>query len=718
MTCTGCAATVERALLEVPGVADAAVNLATGRAVVRFDPSRATRDDLVASVNRIGFRAEPYRARSVEPDVEPLGPTLWALALTLPILYFGHLPGHDHAATIVTTVLATALQLGPGRTFFSSAARSLQGGSANMDVLVALGITAAYLYSCLALFLPPLMPMFETAALLILFIRAGKYLEARVRGRARRVLGDLLGGEIDRARRVGAHGEETVALAEVRIGDRVHVLPGERVPLDGTVVEGGASMDESVVTGESAPVVRGPGDPVVSGTLSIDGSLVVQVTAAEEDSFITRVVRLVEEAQADRPPIQRIADRVAARFVPAVVVLSILVFAGWYLGLSRWFPPSSPITPFTLSLGLAVSVLVVACPCALGLATPTAIMIGSGVAFTRGILFRRAQAMEQAARLDTIVLDKTGTVTDGRPSVVELAAARGVTEALLLDLTAAALANSSHPLARAVVKAQAGQSRTPPPVEQFREQRGAGVECLIQGEPVRVGRVDFAGADSPDRPWADEIAGRMACQGRTPLATFRSGRGVGVVGLIDTPRSAAAPTVADLRAMGLRVVLASGDREEVVRATAARIGVTEFHAGMTPEDKMALVNRLKAGGLKVGMVGDGINDAPALAAADLGIALGSGTDVAKETGDLVLVHDDLRDVTRAIRIGRATLAKIRANLFWAFGYNALAIPLAAGALYPFTGWIVPPALCGLLMAVSSITVVGNSLLLRSFDPDA
>jgi Cu+-exporting ATPase len=720
MTCANCAAGIEKALGQVPGIGEATVNFAMKRAHVRFDPDRTGLGRIVEAVETAGYGATPHvPGAPQERDAEDAGPTVWAFLLSLPLVYLTYLAPHSLATNWTAFVIATVVQLGPGRRFYVGAWRSLRSGVPNMDVLVALGVTAAYGYSTAALFLPPpVHPMFDTGALLIAFIRFGKLLEAQVRGRASRALASLVGLEADRARRVGAAGQdELVPLSKAQVGEVFRVLAGERIPVDGEVTEGRAAVDESMVTGESAPVPRAPGDRVVGGTVATDGTLLVRATALGSESFLARIVKLVEDAQADRPPIQKLVDRVAAVFVPAIVGLSAMTFALWYGPLSSLYAPPGSLTPLVFALNLAIAVVIVACPCAMGLATPLAVLAGSGVALRRGILFRRASALEVSASIDTLVLDKTGTLTRGAHTVADILP-QGLSREAALALAGAVARASSHPLARAIA-AEAARCGTlggsPPAVTEHREVPGQGVVALVGGDEVRLGSPAFAGegASELEAGAAREQAAAQAAGGRTPVMLFRGGHLTASFGLSDEPRPEAVDAVAELRAMGLELVLASGDREEVARAVAQRVGITQVHAGLLPSGKADLVRRLRAENKRVGMIGDGINDAPALAAADLGIAIGSGTDVAKETGDLILVHSDLRDVARALRAGRSTLRTVRQNLFWAFFYNILAIPIAGGALYPKFGWTLPPELCGLMMAVSSITVVLNSARLRA-----
>ena len=613
------------------------------------------------------------------------------------------------AATVyLNLVLASIVQFSAGLTFYRGAFTSLRNRFANMDVLVALGISAAYGYSLLATFglfglSGPV--FFETGAMLITFIRFGKWLEARARGKAGEALRELLQLQAERARLLVDGGEREVPIDEVRSGDRLLVRPGERIPVDGVIEAGESAVDEAMLSGEALPVAKGVGDEVAGATVNRSGLLTIRATRVGEATVLAQIVRLVEDAQADKAPIQRLADAVSNWFVPAVVTIAVLTFGLWF-----WAAGSG----FLFAFKMAIAVLVIACPCALGLATPTAIMVGSSVGLAAGILIKRASVLENISRLDVLLFDKTGTLTTGEFAVTELVPAPGREAGELLRAAAAAEAASNHPLARAVVAKAAAAGIRPAAVEGVEERGGHGLSCTLEGQRLLVGSERLLAAAGIDTAPLVESCRELAGRGQSLVFVARGEDLLGVLALADTVKAHAAETVAALKKLGIRPVLLTGDRKEVAAAVAAELGIDEVEAEVLPDAKQQVVQRYRQQGYFVGMVGDGINDAPALARADIGIAIGSGTDVAKETGDLILVKGDVRDVERGIRLGRKTLAKIRQNLFWAFFYNLVGIPIAAGALYPAFGIVLQPEYAGLAMAFSSVSVVTNSLLLKRY----
>jgi Cu+-exporting ATPase len=605
-------------------------------------------------------------------------------------------------------LLATIVQFSAGLTFYRGAWKSLKNRSANMDVLVAMGITAAYGYSLLAafhLFGVSGEVFFETSAMLITFIRFGKWLEARAKGKASQALRKLLQLQADRAILLVEGEEKEVAASRLRVGDRVMVRPGEKIPVDGEIESGESAIDESMVTGEAVPVEKGPGDSVTGATLNSSGRLIVRATAVGEETVLAQIVRMVEEAQGDKAPIQRLADAVSNWFVPAVVAIAVVTFVAWRLAVGQ---------EFLFSFKMGIAVLVIACPCALGLATPTAIMVGSSVGLGAGILFKRASVLENISGLDILLLDKTGTLTKGEFSVTDLVATEAVDERELLRLAAAAESASSHPLARAVVRRAREEGLELPTTESVEEVGGHGLLCTVEGRRVLAGSQRLLEREKISAAPVAEAVAALARGGKSLVYVARQGQLMGVVAFADTLKDGAADTIARLRDLGLRTVMITGDRREAARAVADAIGVDAVEAEVLPGEKQQIVRRYQEQGYFVGMVGDGINDAPALAQADIGIAIGSGTDVAKETGDIILVKGDIRDVERGIRLGRRTLAKIKQNLFWVFFYNAIGIPVAAGLLYPAFGLVLKPEFAGLAMAFSSVSVVTNSLLLKRY----
>jgi len=568
-----------------------------------------------------------------------------------------------------------------------------------MDVLVSIGISAAYSYSIAATFLPSVFTasehFFETPALLISFIRCGKWLEARARHSANKALEKLLSLEAPSATVVSDGQEKTVPVSEVQVGDIVLVRPGDKMPVDGVIVEGTSQLDESLVTGESVPVEKGVGDEVVGATINASGTLHVRATRVGKDTFLAQMVRMVKDAQADKPPIQRFADRVSNYFVPVVVFIAAASFIAWLLTASS--------APLVKALSAAIAVAVIACPCALGLATPTAIAVGSAIGLNRGILFKKATALEVISLVDTVLMDKTGTITAGKLSVSEVFAEPAYSVEELLALAASAERYSRHPFAAGIVSFAESEGITPQPLDDVQELKGLGLKCRYEKSELLVGSKKFLESHNVriNEPHYDHLASA----GNSLVFVALDSKLVGVVALADEIKDSSVEAIARLKSLGLRVLMLTGDNRAVAEQVARKAGISEFTAEVLPQDKINLVREISQSGHKVAMVGDGINDAPALAAADVGVAIGSGTDVAKETGDVVLVRNDLRDVPRSILLGGKTLRKVKQNLFWALFYNSLGIPLAAlGKIHP--EW------AGLAMALSSISVVTNSLLLK------
>lgn len=708
MTCANCALTIEKAVMRLKGVESARVNFAAEKLSVSFDASQVEIPAIMRAVTDAGYTTLEKDAQASR-DREDQSQLRWLIFSALfslpimPLMWWGHASSVSGA---LVAILSTLVQFSAGLTFYSGAWNALKNRSANMDVLVALGITAAYGYSVLAwfgVFGPSGHGFFETSAMLILFIRFGKWLEARSKGKANDALRKLLNLQADRARLLVDGLEMDVPASHVRVGDIVVVRPGEKIPVDGLVEQGESSVDESMVTGESLPVEKVPGAAVTGATLNQAGRLVVKATRIGEETVLAQIVRMVEEAQGDRAPIQRLADAVSKVFVPVVVILSALTFLGWYfIGHST----------FLFAFQLAIAVLVIACPCSLGLATPTAIMVGSSVGLGAGILFKRASVLEKISTLDLLVLDKTGTLTTGEFSVTDLVSLRPGEEGALLKWAVSAESASTHPLAKAVVRYGQAQGVGAGSLEGVEELGGYGLLCRIDGHSVLAGNHRLMERQGIDVSGLDTDAQRLTQTGRSVIYFSLDGTPLGMLGLADTIKDHAAATISKLRALGLRTVMLTGDRQGPAAEVARQLGLDEYQAEVLPGRKQEVVAGYQAQGFKVGMVGDGVNDAPALARADIGIAIGSGTDVAKETGDIILVKSDIRDVERGIRLGRKTLDKIRQNLFWAFFYNLIGIPVAAGVLYPSFGILLKPEFAGLAMACSSVSVVVNSLMLN------
>lgn len=703
MHCANCALTIEKQVRRVPGVEDVSVNFARERARVRFRPSQTGPEPIARAIREAGYGSRPATEAVEHESGWRREGVLVAIAAagTAGVLVAERYTGA--VALGIALALSLAVLLTAGAAVYRGAWKSLRNGSANMDVLVALGATAAFVHSLVlmtgehAAHQHAASCGFSTTPMLLLFIRTGKLLEAIARGRAGKALEALLKQGADKALVLVEGREMERPASEVRRGDTVVVRPGARLPVDGTVLEGATAVDESFLTGESAPVDKGPGDTVVAGSVNTSGRIVVRADAVGEETVLAEVGRLVEEAQADRPPVQRFADRLSAWFVPVVVVIAVLTFAlSWMLGIER-----------STAAIRAIAVLVIACPCALGLATPTAILVSSGLALRRGILVRRGTALEVAAKLDAVVFDKTGTLTRGEPRLTAIRTLGGLDDSAALALAAALESGSDHPLARALVAEAAQRGLTLPVVRDMTEESGLGVRAMADGAACLIGRMELLENHGLSVDAARGIVEELDAQGMTTAGLARDGAVVAVFGWRDTVKDNAAAVIARLKELGLEPSVVSGDREAAVRQVCAELGIDRYHAGSLPQDKAGLVEAARSRGRVVAFVGDGINDAAALAAADVGIAIGSGSDVARETGDIVLVRNDLKDVLRTVTLGRVTLRKVKQNLFWALIYNVVGIPAAAG-LFGFT---LPPQYAGLAMSLSSVCVVTNALTL-------
>jgi Cu+-exporting ATPase len=727
--CAACVGRVEAALNAQPGVRGATVNLAARRAHVTYVSGQTEPGALARAVEAAGYGATPARApadhaaRQRQEVAAARRQMLWAAALVLPVFVLemgGHaVPALHHALTgaigvtgwrLVQMALITAALAGPGRGFFVRGVPGLLRGAPDMDALVALGTGAAWLYSSLATLAPGLFPIgaaqvyFEAAGMIVLLILTGRWLEARARGRAGAAIARLAGLRPDTARVWRNGGFAEAPIAAIVPGDRLQIPPGALVPVDGVVTEGRSFLDESMLTGEPAPVARGPGDPVTGGTLNGAGVLEMRAERVGGDTVLARIIDMVDRAQGARLPVQAAVDRVTAVFVPIVLAIAALTVLGWLA-----FGPA-PALPLALVAG--VSVLIVACPCAMGLATPVAIMAGMGRAAELGVLFRKGDALQVLGRVRTLAFDKTGTLTEGRPALVATETATGWSNAAALRLAAAAEAGSEHPLARAILTAASESGLDLPAAGDVRVTPGLGLQARVQGRAVAIGNaalLDAAGVDA--RP-LEAAAARMAAAGQTPVFLAVDGQLAAVLGIADPLRGSAAPALSRLRALGVAPAMLTGDRAETAHAVARQLGIADVGAGLMPAEKLARIDALKRAAGPVAFAGDGINDAPALAAADTGIAIGTGTDIAIEAAEVVLMSDDLRGVANAVAISRATMRTIRQNLFWAFAYNTALIPVAAGLLYPLTGTLLSPALAAGAMAASSLFVVANALRLR------
>ena len=718
MTCAACAARIEKGLQKLPGVYAANVNLATEKAVVEYNGSELTITEMQAKVKQLGYEAhtmETGQGADREKDLREAEIShqkkrfLLAAVLSFPLLLamIGHSFGVFHSFSsffmqpLVQLVLATPVQFIVGWPFYRGAYNALRNGSANMDVLVALGTSSAYFFSLANMFTGSQDLYFETSAVLITLIILGKLLEARAKGQTSAAIKSLMGLQAKTARVVRESQELDIPIEEVVVGDILVVRPGEKVPVDGIIVEGTSTIDESMLTGESLPVDKNVGDSVVGATINKFGAFKFTATKVGKDTALAQIVRIVEEAQGSKAPIQRFADVVSGYFVPAVVVIAILTFVAWYFIFDQG--------NFTRALVNFTAVMVIACPCALGLATPTSIMVGTGKGAESGILIKGAEHLENAHRLTTIVLDKTGTITKGEPEATDVIAMAGFSEKEVLQAAVSLEKNSEHPLAQAIVKYGEEQDVAIVEPEEFAAIPGHGVKGFVEGKIVLVGTRKFMNDNGIDLGTALRQKEQLEQQGKTVMLVAIDKALAGMIAVADTVKETSAQAISELRLLGIDVWMITGDNERAAKAIGDRVGIQNVLAEVLPEHKAEKVAALKKEGMVVGMVGDGINDAPALATADVGFAIGTGTDVAIEAADITLMRGDLMGVVAAIRLSKATMRNIKQNLFWALFYNALGIPIAAAGF-------LSPILAGGAMAFSSVSVVTNALRLRRFKP--
>ena len=737
MTCASCVRRVERALEKAPGVHEANVNLANQRATVRYLAGEVELRDLEKAVEGSGYGVvrgeESFAEDSHEREYKKLKADFILAAALTTIILVGSLPmmlGFEPAIPmmwlkILLLVLATPVQFWAGKRFYRGAWGALKHGQANMNTLVVIGTSAAYFYSVVAALAPGLFAVgradvyFDTSALIITLILLGRLLEARAKGRTNEAIKKLAGLQAKTARVLRGGEELDVPLENVLVGDLVVVRPGEKVPVDGWVVSGGSAVDESMITGESIPVTKREGDEVIGATMNTSGSFRFEATKVGEDTTLHQIMSMVEEAQGSKAPIQRLADRISAVFVPAVIGVAAATFVVWLL-----FGPEPALTFALLN---TVAVLIIACPCAMGLATPTSIMVGTDKGAESGILIRGGEALEGAHKLDTVVLDKTGTLTRGTPELTDVVVLDGMHEEELLRLAASAERASEHPLGESIVRTARDRGLPLADLEAFEAVSGGGIRARVEGRGVLLGSRRFLSESGISEDGLVSRDEELAREGKTPIFVAVDGELAGLVAVADVVRDESREAVNRLHTLGLEVAMVTGDNCRTAEAIARKLGVDRVVAEVRPEDKVAEVKRLQAEGKRVGMVGDGINDAPALAQADVGIAIGTGTDVAMEASDLTLISGDVRGVARAIKLSKATVRNIKQNLFWAFAYNVALIPFAAGVLYPlFTDGSVPailrpvlgeygfldPVLAAVAMALSSVTVVSNALRLR------
>lgn len=723
MHCASCAANIENALEKVDGVKSANVNFATEKATVEYDPAKTNIEKLILAVEKAGYKAAKREAGVVEKsakneEIRKLTIKLiFALIFTLPVLFismpqllmpFGinaemlmDFPGRK----LLLFALTTPVQFIAGWQFYKGAFKAAKNRASNMDTLIAIGTSAAYFYSVATTFIIEGDAYYEIAALLISFILLGKLLEARAKGKTSEAIKKLMGMQAKTAR-VKRNGKEIdLPVDEVRVGDIIIVRPGEKIPVDGEITKGTTSIDESMISGESIPVEKNIGDKVVGATINKNGSIEFKTTQVGEGTVLAQIIKLIEEAQGSKAPIQRFADRISYYFVPTVIALSLITFITWYFIVGQ---------TFVFSMLLAVAVIVIACPCALGLATPTAIMVGTGKGAENGILIKSGEALETAQKLDVIIFDKTGTLTHGKPVVTDVISLTKDREDEILKLAASLEKLSEHPLAEAIVRGAEEKKQKLSEVKNFKAIPGHGVEGEIGGKKILLGNRKLMNDENISILEIEKQMTKLEDEGKTAMIVGSKNEAIGVVAVADTLKENSAEAIKNLKAKGLETIMITGDNQRTAKAIAHEVGIDGVLAEVLPEDKAREVKKLQEQGKSVAMVGDGINDSVALTQADVGIALGSGTDVAMESGDMVLIKNDLRDVVSAIKLSRATMRKIKQNLFWAFAYNVAGIPIAAGVLFPVTGWLLKPELAGLAMALSSVSVVTNSLLLKRF----
>ena len=729
MTCANCAANIERALnKKVSGVVKASANFASERVALEYIPGVADLPDMIRAIEAAGYGVITPEDTSDEKDAEQNAREaeirdqtrkfIVGVIFALPLFVFSMardfslIGAWSHAAWVnwFFWALATPVQFYTGWDYYINGFKSLKNKSANMDVLVAMGSSVAYFYS-LALLIFPVLGQhvyFETSAVIITLIKLGKMLESRTKGRTGGAIRKLIGLRPKTATIIVNDAENQIPIARVQLEDTVLVRPGERIPVDGIVIEGASSVDESMLSGEPLPVEKGEGDKVVGGTINGEGLLQFKATAVGKDTVLAQIIRLVQEAQGSKAPIQALADKVAAVFVPAIIALAIVVFFMWW----------SISGEFVSAMIRLVAVLVIACPCALGLATPTAIMAGTGKAAEMGILFKNSEALEMATKLDTIVLDKTGTITIGKPAVVDIVPIEPEcsTAEDLLKIGASVEKGSEHPLGKAIARHADSKGVSLLALQEFKASGGLGVQARINGSMVKVGKPDWFKEMKISMESVSERIQQLQSQGKTVMVVARDSRLCGLIAVSDELKPDSPDAIRELQNQDLKVVMLTGDNLETAQTIGAQVHIRDIFAEIKPDEKSSKIKELQKKGERVGMVGDGINDAPALAQADVGLAIGTGTDVAIETAGVILSSGSLSGVSRTIRLGRATMKTIKQNLFWAFGYNVILIPVAAGILYPFESLPnmlrqLHPILAALAMAFSSVSVVTNSLRL-------
>jgi len=737
MSCASCVKKVEDALNDLEGVVRASVNFATERATVQYIPGAVSMGDFKKAVKEAGYEILEVERVEKEDIVDREKAAreaeygklrhkfITGLVLVIPVFLLGHwkLLGlsnlHDLSREVgfyLQLLFQTPIQFWVGWQFYVGAWKTAKHKSTDMNTLIAVGTSAAYLYSVLATFFPWLFAAkglmaevyFDTAGAIIVLILLGRLLEARAKGQTSEAIKKLIGLQAKTARVVRDGQEMDIPVEEVQIGDLVVVRPGEKVPVDGIIKEGHSSVDESMVTGESIPVEKNAGTEVIGATINKTGTFTFKATKVGKDTVLAQIIKMVEEAQGSKPPIARLADIIASYFVPAVIGIALITFVVWYI-----FGPAPALTYAMLNF---VAVLIIACPCALGLATPTSIMVGTGKGAENGVLIRGGEALETAHKLNAVVMDKTGTLTKGEPSVTDVVESNGYKKEDILRYAASAEKGSEHPLGEAIVNRAKEENIPLAKPENFNAITGYGIEATINGRPLLMGNAKLMRDRGIPLNGLKEKAQELSNQGKTPMFVAIDGNPAGIIAVADTLKENSKEAVDVLHTMGIEVIMITGDNRRTAEAIAKQIGIDRVLAEVLPDVKADEVKKLQAEGKKVAMVGDGINDAPALAQADVGIAIGTGTDVAMESSDITLISGDLRGVVVAIALSRATIRNIKQNLFWAFAYNTILIPVAAGILFPFFGILLNPIFAAAAMGLSSVTVVSNALRLRRFKP--
>lgn len=737
MSCASCVRRVERALSQLDGVLQVSVNLATEIANVQFLPGVVSLADFQKTGQEVGYEVLPPAGADLEMllgrekalkegDFKRLKRRfIWGIILLVPVFTLASwkmtglsslfILGHD-INYYLQFLFQTPLQFWIGWPFYSGAWKRLKQKSADMNTLIAMGTSAAYFYSVLATFFPHLFVgeglkadvYYDTAGTIIVLILLGRLLEARAKGQTSEAIKRLMSLQARTARVIRNGQEKDIPIEEVIIGDTVVVRPGEKIPVDGIIKEGYSAVDESMVTGEALPVEKGPDQQVIGGTINKTGMFKFEATKVGKDTMLARIIKMVEEAQGSKPPIARLADIIAGYFVPAVMGVAVITFIIWFF----W----GPYPRLNFALLNFVAVLIIACPCALGLATPTSIMVGTGKGAENGILIRSGEALETAHKLTTIVLDKTGTLTRGQPSVTDIIPLDDFKREEILRYAASAERGSEHPLGEAIVAQAKEENIQFVDLADFKSLTGLGIEAFLDGQNILLGNMRLMKERGLFNEELEKIGAEFSNQGKTPMFVALNNKIAGLIAVADTLKENSKEAVETLHKLKLEVVMITGDNHKTAIAIAHQIGIDRVLAEVLPADKAEAIKKLQAGGEKVGMVGDGLNDAPALAQADVGIAIGTGTDVAMESADITLISGDLRGVVTAIALSKATIKNIKQNLFWAFAYNTLLIPIAAGVLYPFFGLLLNPMLAAAAMALSSVTVVSNALRLRRFRP--